>query len=50
MNLWWEVFSVAKNALGGWLPFVLQTGTVILAHRDHFLRRREKTVYRLPMA
>jgi len=30
MNLWWEVFSVAKNALGGWLPFVLQTGTVIL--------------------
>ncbi len=31
MNLWWVVFSVAKNALGGWLPFVLQTGTVILA-------------------
>jgi membrane protease YdiL (CAAX protease family) len=31
MNLWWEVFRVAKTALGGWSPFALQTGTVVLA-------------------
>jgi len=31
MNLWWEVFSVAKTALGGWFPFVLQTGSILLA-------------------
>ena len=31
MNLWWRVFSVAKTALGGWFPFTLQTGTILLA-------------------
>jgi|SRR5579863_1582234 len=31
MNLWWELFSVSKTALGGWLPFALQTGTLLLA-------------------
>jgi len=31
MNLWWELFSVSKTALGGWFPFALQTGTVLLA-------------------
>jgi hypothetical protein len=31
MNLWWEVFSVAKTALGGWFPFLLQTGSIFLA-------------------
>jgi membrane protease YdiL (CAAX protease family) len=31
MNLWWEVFGVAKTSLGGWFPFALQTGTVLLA-------------------
>ena len=31
MNLWWELFSVARTAIGGWLPFVLQTLTVVLA-------------------
>lgn len=31
MNLWWEVFSAAKTALGGWVPFVLQTGSISLA-------------------
>jgi membrane protease YdiL (CAAX protease family) len=31
MNLWWDLFSVAKTALGGWFPFTLQTGTILLA-------------------
>jgi len=31
MNLWWELFSVARTAIGGWLPFALQTLTVLLA-------------------
>lgn len=31
MNLWWEVFSVAKTAIGGWFPFVLQTASILLA-------------------
>jgi membrane protease YdiL (CAAX protease family) len=31
MNLWWELFSVARSALGGWFPFALQTGSVLLA-------------------
>ena len=24
-NLWWELFAVAKTAIGGWSPFALQT-------------------------
>jgi hypothetical protein len=31
MNLWWEIFSVAKTALGGWFPFALQTASILLA-------------------
>jgi membrane protease YdiL (CAAX protease family) len=31
MNLWWELFSVSKTALGGWFPFGLQIGTIMLA-------------------
>ena len=31
MNLWWEIFSVSKNAVGGWLPFVLQAATIVFA-------------------
>jgi len=31
MNLWWELFSIAKSAIGGWLPFILQTLTMLLA-------------------
>ena len=31
MNLWWELFSVSKSAVGGWFPFLLQTFTFILA-------------------
>lgn len=30
MNLWWELFSVARSALGSWLPFALQNLTVVL--------------------
>ena len=31
VNLWWGLFSVSKNAVGGWLPFALQTLTILLA-------------------
>jgi CAAX protease family protein len=31
MNLWWELFSVSRNAVGGWFPFALQTLTMLLA-------------------
>jgi hypothetical protein len=31
MNLWWELFSVAKTAIGGWFPFMLQNMTMLLA-------------------
>ena len=31
MNLWWELFSVAKSAIGGWFPFMLQNLTMLLA-------------------
>jgi hypothetical protein len=31
MNLWWDIFSVSDNAIGGWLPFALQTFTIIIA-------------------
>ena len=29
MNLWWELFSVAKSAIGGWFPFMLQNLTML---------------------
>jgi membrane protease YdiL (CAAX protease family) len=31
MNLWWELFSVARSALGGWFPFALQLASIVLA-------------------
>ena len=31
MNLWWQVFSVARTVLGGWFPFTLQTAAILLA-------------------
>jgi uncharacterized protein len=31
MNLWWELFSVANSAIGGWFPFALQILTLLLA-------------------
>jgi len=30
MNLWWDLFSVSRNILGGWFPFTLQQLTMIL--------------------
>ncbi len=31
MNLWWELFSISRTAIGGWLPFVLQNFTILVA-------------------
>lgn len=30
MNLWWELFDVARTAIGGWYPFALQATTVLV--------------------
>ena len=31
MNLWWNLFSVARTAIGGWFPFVPQNITILVA-------------------
>jgi len=31
MNLWWELFSVARSAIGGWFPFALQILSIVVA-------------------
>jgi hypothetical protein len=31
MNLWWELFSVSRSAIGDWLPFALQNLSMLLA-------------------
>jgi membrane protease YdiL (CAAX protease family) len=31
MNLWWELFSVSRSAIGGWLPIALQNLTMLIA-------------------
>ena len=31
MNLWWDLFSVANTAIGGWFPFTLQNLTMVIA-------------------
>jgi membrane protease YdiL (CAAX protease family) len=31
MNLWWEIFSVSRTALGGWFPLALQLACVAAA-------------------
>jgi len=39
MNLWWELFSVAKTAVGGWFPFALQSLTMLLSILITFYRK-----------
>jgi membrane protease YdiL (CAAX protease family) len=43
MNLWWELFSVSKSAVGGWFPFLLQTFTIMLAIFGTLRFTRSKT-------
>ena len=47
MNLWWELFSVSKTALGGWFPFALQTGSVLLAILVTLYWTKRKTTLQL---
>jgi uncharacterized protein len=42
MNLWWELFSIAKTAIGGWFPFMLQNLTMLLAILIALYRTRSK--------
>ena len=42
MNLWWELFSVAKTAIAGWFPFMLQSLTMVLAIIITLYRTRSK--------
>jgi uncharacterized protein len=43
MNLWWELFSVARSAIGGWFPFVLQTITILVAILLTLYGKRQRT-------
>jgi len=47
MNLWWELFSVSKTALGGWFPFALQIGSVSLAILVTLYWTKRKTTLQL---
>src|SRR5260370_14930548 len=44
MNLWWELFSVARSAIGAWLPFALQTLTMVLAILVTLRRTRRRNI------
>lgn len=44
MNLWWELFSIARNAIGGWFPFMLQNSTMLLAILLTLHAKRERTL------
>ena len=50
MNLWWDVFSLAENPLGGWLPNVLRLLTVVLAIVLTLYRDRIPILARTPHA
>ena len=41
MNLWWELFSVSRNVLGGWFPFTLQQLTMLLVLWVTYRKRRQ---------
>ena len=43
MNLWWELFSVARTAIGGRFPFALQALTMLLAILATLYFTRSKT-------
>ena len=43
MNLWWELFSVARSAIGGWFPFMLQNITILIAILLTLYAKRRKT-------
>lgn len=40
MNLWWDLFSVSRNILGGWFPFALQQLTMVLVLCVTYRKRR----------
>jgi membrane protease YdiL (CAAX protease family) len=44
MNLWWESFSIARSAIGGWFPFMLQNATILVAILLTLYLRREATL------
>jgi uncharacterized protein len=44
MNLWWELFSIARSAIGGWFSFMLQTSTILLAILLTLYAKRGRTV------
>ena len=44
MNLWWELFSISRSAIGGWFPFMLQNSTILFAIVLTLYAKRERTV------
>ena len=43
MNLWWELFSISKSAIGGWFPLMLQNVTILFAILLTLYAKRERT-------
>jgi membrane protease YdiL (CAAX protease family) len=43
MNLWWELFSISRSAIGGWFPFMLQNITILFAILLTLYSKRERT-------
>ncbi len=48
MNLWWELFSVSRTAIGGWFPFALQSLTILLAILVTLYYKRSKALASAP--
>ena len=48
MNLWWELFSVSRTAIGGWFPFALQSLTILLAILVTLSYKRSKALAAAP--
>ena len=42
MNIWWDLFAVSRNILGGWFPFALQQTTMVLVIWVTYRRRQRR--------
>lgn len=43
MNMWWALFSVSRNVVGGWFPFTLQQLTMLLVIVATYRKRLQRT-------
>lgn len=42
MNIWWDLFAVSRNILGGWFPFALQQITMLLVLWATYRKRQQR--------